>query len=230
MALSARDDGDHAASGDARLRVPATAHHDRHRLGRRQVAGARAMASHCLENVGKRYGATTVIHGIDLDVDGRRVRRLRRSFGLRQVDAAADDRRAGTMSDQRRDRASTARVNEISAAQRGLAMVFQSYALYPHMTRLSEPRVRPREPAHAARRDRRQGARRGADARARRSCSSGDRRSSPAGSASAWRSAARSSAIRRYSCSTNRCRTSTPSCACRCAPKSPRCTSASARR
>src|SRR4051794_27352047 len=27
-----------------------------------------------------------------------------------------------------------ARVNDVSAADRGLAMVFQSYALYPHMT------------------------------------------------------------------------------------------------
>ena len=26
------------------------------------------------------------------------------------------------------------RVNDVSAAKRGLAMVFQSYALYPHMT------------------------------------------------------------------------------------------------
>ena len=45
------------------------------------------------------------------------------------------------------------------------------------------------------------------------------RRSSPAASASASRSAARSCASRRSSCSTSRCRTSTPSCACRCAPR-----------
>ena len=44
--------------------------------------------------------------------------------------------------------------------------------------------------------------------------------SSRAASASAWRWAARSCAIRRSSCSTSRCRTSTPSCACRCAPRS----------
>ena len=65
---------------------------------------------------------------------GPRVRRLRRSVRLREVDAAARDRRAG------RDRAAASscidgqRVNDVAPDKRGLAMVFQSYALYPHMS------------------------------------------------------------------------------------------------
>src|SRR4029077_1798242 len=91
------------------------------------------MAGLQLKRVVKRYDATTVIHGVDLDVkDGEFVvfvgpsgcgksTLLRMIAGLEAVsdgDILIDG----------------ARVNEVSAAQRGLAMVFQSYALYPHMT------------------------------------------------------------------------------------------------
>jgi multiple sugar transport system ATP-binding protein len=91
------------------------------------------MASLTLRNIVRRYGATTVIHGLDLDVrDGEFVvfvgpsgcgksTLLRMISGLESVsegDISIDD----------------TRVNDVSAAQRGLAMVFQSYALYPHMT------------------------------------------------------------------------------------------------
>jgi ABC-type sugar transport system ATPase subunit len=91
------------------------------------------MASLELKHVVKRYGATTVIHGVDLSVsDGEFVvfvgpsgcgksTLLRMISGLEAVtegDLTLDGRR----------------VNDVSAAQRGLAMVFQSYALYPHMT------------------------------------------------------------------------------------------------
>ena len=91
------------------------------------------MASLQLRNVDKRYGDTHVIHGVDLDVrDGEfmvfvgpsgcgKSTLLRMIAGLESVsegDIVIDG----------------ARVNRISAAQRGLAMVFQSYALYPHMT------------------------------------------------------------------------------------------------
>jgi multiple sugar transport system ATP-binding protein len=91
------------------------------------------MASLELKHVVKRYGETTVIHGVDLDVtDGEFVvfvgpsgcgksTLLRMISGLESVsegDLSIDGRR----------------VNDVSAAQRGLAMVFQSYALYPHMS------------------------------------------------------------------------------------------------
>ena len=46
------------------------------------------------------------------------------------------------------------RMNEVPAAKRGIAMVFQCYALYPHMIGLQEPRLRPRDRAAAEGRDR----------------------------------------------------------------------------
>ena len=91
------------------------------------------MASLSLERIVKRYGETSVIHGVDLDVrDGEfmvfvgpsgcgKSTLLRMIAGLEGV----------TEGDLRID---GVRVNDVPAAQRGLAMVFQSYALYPHMT------------------------------------------------------------------------------------------------
>ena len=87
-----------------------------------------------LEGVHKSFGSVAVIQGVDLDDRGRLVRRLRRTVGLRQVHAAAPDRRARGRDrrphpDRRRERRSTCR-----RRKRGLSMVFQSYALYPHMS------------------------------------------------------------------------------------------------
>jgi hypothetical protein len=47
-----------------------------------------------LKNVEKAYGEVKVFHDINLDIKIGRVHRLRRPLGLRQVHAAADDRRA----------------------------------------------------------------------------------------------------------------------------------------
>jgi multiple sugar transport system ATP-binding protein len=91
------------------------------------------MASLGLKGVVKRFGAAQVIHGVDLEVrDGEFVvfvgpsgcgksTLLRMIAGLEEV-SEGDVHIDGE------------RVNEIPAAKRGLAMVFQSYALYPHMT------------------------------------------------------------------------------------------------
>src|SRR5512142_3386341 len=91
------------------------------------------MASLRLHNVAKRFGTSTAIHGADLEVrDGEFVvfvgpsgcgksTLLRMICGLESV--SGGDLFIGER-----------RVNDVPAAQRGLAMVFQSYALYPHMT------------------------------------------------------------------------------------------------
>src|SRR5262245_4527349 len=91
------------------------------------------MATLNLRQVTKEFDATRVIHGVDLAVaDGEFVvfvgpsgcgksTLLRLICGLESV----------TTGDVEID---GARVNDVSAADRGLAMVFQSYALYPHMT------------------------------------------------------------------------------------------------
>jgi ABC-type sugar transport system ATPase subunit len=92
-----------------------------------------AMASLQLRNVQKRFGETAVIHGVDLDVrDGEFMvfvgpSGCGKSTLLRMI-AGLETVSDGEMIIDGK------RVNELSAAQRGLAMVFQSYALYPHMT------------------------------------------------------------------------------------------------
>jgi multiple sugar transport system ATP-binding protein len=91
------------------------------------------MASLQLSQVAKRYGATTVIHGVDLAVnDGEFVvfvgpSGCGKSTLLRMI-AGLEDTSGGEIAIDGK------RVNDVSAAQRGLAMVFQSYALYPHMS------------------------------------------------------------------------------------------------
>jgi multiple sugar transport system ATP-binding protein len=86
-----------------------------------------------LSNVVKRFDQTTIIHGVDLAVsDGEFVvfvgpsgcgksTLLRLISGLEPV-TSGDIQIDGQ------------RVNDISAAHRGCSMVFQSYALYPHMS------------------------------------------------------------------------------------------------
>ena len=107
---------------------------------------------------------------------------------------------------------------KLEPKDRDIAMVFQNYALYPHMSvfenmafGLQDPRLR-----QGRDRDRGSTATR-PNPRAGRAARAQAARSSPAASASAWRSAAPSCASPRCSCSTSRCPTSTPSCACRCA-------------
>jgi ABC-type sugar transport system ATPase subunit len=83
-----------------------------------------------LSGVEKAYGVTKVIHGVDLNIEkGEFVvfvgpSGCGKSTLLRMI-AGLEDITAGVVG--------TA-VNDIEPARRGLAMVFQSYALYPHMT------------------------------------------------------------------------------------------------
>ena len=91
------------------------------------------MASVSLSNIVKHYDKTPVIHGIDLDIaDGEfmvfvgpsgcgKSTLLRMIAGLESI-SDGTLHIGGTLA------------NDIAPAQRKLAMVFQSYALYPHMT------------------------------------------------------------------------------------------------
>lgn len=86
-----------------------------------------------LRDVKKLYGTIKVIHGVDLEVkDGEFVvfvgpsgcgksTLLRMIAGLEEI-SEGDVKIDGTV------------VNTVPASERGLAMVFQSYALYPHMS------------------------------------------------------------------------------------------------
>ena len=78
--------------------------------------------------------ASSPCDDVSLDDPRRRVHGARRPVRLRQVDAAADDRRPRG-GDRRQRSGSAARdVTELAPRHRDIAMVFQSYALYPHMT------------------------------------------------------------------------------------------------
>ena len=91
------------------------------------------MSSLALRGIERRFGALRVIHGIDLDVaEGEFVvfvgpSGCGKSTLLRMI-AGLDRPDAGDIL------IDGVRVNDRRAAERGLAMVFQSYALYPHMT------------------------------------------------------------------------------------------------
>ncbi|MGE0284444.1 MAG: ABC transporter ATP-binding protein [Rhizobiaceae bacterium] len=86
-----------------------------------------------LRNVNKSFGPVTIIPNIDLDIeDGEFVvfvgpSGCGKSTLLRLI-AGLEDTTAGTISIDGRD------VTQEAPAKRKLAMVFQSYALYPHMT------------------------------------------------------------------------------------------------
>ena len=91
------------------------------------------MASVTLSEVRKSYSGFEVIHGIDLDVHSGEFLVLVGPSGcgkstlLRMV-AGLEDITDGTIAIGDRI------VNDLPASQRNLSMVFQSYALYPHMS------------------------------------------------------------------------------------------------
>jgi lactose/L-arabinose transport system ATP-binding protein len=91
------------------------------------------MAGVTLRGVRKAYGPVQTIHGVDLDIaDGEFVvfvgpSGCGKSTLLRMI-AGLEDVTGGEIAIGGRV------VNDVEAADRGIAMVFQSYALYPHMT------------------------------------------------------------------------------------------------
>ena len=91
-------------------------------------------------------------------------------------------------------------VNDVAPADRDIAMVFQNYALYPHMTVRENIAFPPALRRHGARRRPRRASTRAARvARARPSTCTASRRRSPAASGSASRWAGPSCASRRPS-------------------------------
>ncbi|MCY4447160.1 MAG: sn-glycerol-3-phosphate ABC transporter ATP-binding protein UgpC [Rhodobacteraceae bacterium] len=91
------------------------------------------MSGVALKSIYKNYGDVEVIHGVDLEIDPGELcvfvgpsgcgksTLLRMIAGLEQVTQ-------GSVHIGQRD------VTHVDAADRGIAMVFQTYALYPHMT------------------------------------------------------------------------------------------------
>jgi len=91
------------------------------------------LASVSIEKVRKSYGATEVVHGVDVEIaDGEfcvlvgpsgcgKSTLLRMIAGLEEITSG-------------RIRIGERVVNDVQARDRDIAMVFQNYALYPHMT------------------------------------------------------------------------------------------------
>ena len=109
---------------------------------RRAVRGWR-MAQVAFDRVSKIYpDGTRAVNEIDLEIDGRRVHGARRPSGcgkttaLRMV-AGLEEISEGAL------RIGDRVVNHVPSRDRDIAMVFQSYALYPHLSGLREHRVRP---------------------------------------------------------------------------------------
>ena len=91
------------------------------------------MSGVSLNNVIKKYGAVQVVHGVDLEIqDGEFCvfvgpSGCGKSTLLRMV-AGLEETTGGAINIGERD------VTHLDASERGVAMVFQTYALYPHMT------------------------------------------------------------------------------------------------
>lgn len=91
------------------------------------------MASVTLRNIRKAYDDTEVMRDINLDIaDGEFVVFVGPSgcgkSTLMRMIAGLEDISAGDLT------IDGTRMNDVPPAKRGIAMVFQSYALYPHMT------------------------------------------------------------------------------------------------
>ena len=91
------------------------------------------MAEVSLKSVVKQFGDVKVIHGIDLQIEDGEFcvfvgpSGCGKSTLLRMV-AGLEETTSGKISIGERD------VTNVDPAERGIAMVFQTYALYPHMT------------------------------------------------------------------------------------------------
>src|SRR5450432_104509 len=91
------------------------------------------MASLAFRNVEKNFGTTKVIHGIGFDIADGEFTVLVGPSGcgkstLLRMLAGLEEISAGTIAIDGQV------VNDIESKDRDIAMVFQSYALYPHMT------------------------------------------------------------------------------------------------
>ena len=91
------------------------------------------MAAVSFQNIEKAFGSTKVIHGISFDIRDGEFMVLVGPSGcgkstLLRMLAGLEEISAGTIAIDSRT------VNDVDSKDRDIAMVFQSYALYPHMT------------------------------------------------------------------------------------------------
>ena len=174
------------------------------------------MSDVTLRKLVKRYGEVEVIHGVDLDIaDGEFVvfvgpSGCGKSTLLRMI-AGLEETSSGEI------RIGESDVTRADPADRGVAMVFQTYALYPHMSVEENMGFGLKMTGHVK-------------AEVKEKVREASPRRSRAVSVSASPSAGPSCAGRRCFSSTSPCRTSTPSFGSTCGSRSRACTRRSARR
>jgi multiple sugar transport system ATP-binding protein len=91
------------------------------------------MASVSIRSVKKHFGAVDILHGVDIEIDDGSFTVLVGPSGcgkstLLRMIAGLEEISGGEI------RIGDKRVNDLPPKQRDIAMVFQNYALYPHMT------------------------------------------------------------------------------------------------
>ena len=156
-----------------------------------------------LEQVSKVYpGDVQAVAPMDLDIAHGEFTVLvgpsgcGKSTTLRMI-AGLEDATTGTI------RIGDRVVNDVEPRDRNIAMVFQSYALYPHMTVRGQPGLRPEDAEAVPRGDHHAGRRSGRGSWASTNCWTASPAPCPAASGSGWPWAAPSCAIPTCSCSTN---------------------------
>lgn len=172
------------------------------------------MANLKIKNLQKGFEGFSIIKGIDLEVNDREFVVFVGPSGcgkstLLRLIAGLEEVTDGTIELDGRD------ITEVSPAKRDLAMVFQTYALYPHMTvRKNMSFALDLAGVPKAEVEKRSTKRRAFSSLRR--CSNASPSTCPAGNASAWRLAGQSYATRRYSCLTSPCPTSMRPCGYKC--------------
>ena len=184
------------------------------------------MAEVSLRAITKSFGDVRIIKGVDLEIaDGEFCvfvgpSGCGKSTLLRMI-AGLEDITSGSLAIGGKEMA------DVEPADRGVAMVFQSYALYPHMTVRDNISFGLRMTGHT-RADIEPRLKRAADMLQLTQLLDRKPSHSLAASASALPSGAPSCASLTCSCSTSRCLTLMQPFACRCAPRSASCTMISA--
>ncbi len=181
------------------------------------------MGSVVLKNVCKSYGDTHVIRDVSLEIPDGEFCVLVGPSGcgkstLLRMIAGLEEISGGTVGINDRD------VTDVEPKMRDIAMVFQSYALYPQMT-VRENMGFALKMAKMSKADINQKVESTAELRAYRHCWSGYRKICPAVSASGLLWGAPSCVTHKCSCSTSLCRTWMPNCELKCAARSANCIS-----
>jgi ABC-type branched-subunit amino acid transport system ATPase component len=184
------------------------------------ASGTKQPAAVELQAVTKRYGATTAVKNVSFTVEAGTLATLLGPSGcgktttLRLI-AGLEQVSEGTILIGDRD------MTRLPATERDVSMVFQSYALFPHMTVLENVAYGPTVSGVPKKRARDMAAEKPWSGSA--GSTGATRRNSRVDSSSASRWHARWCWSRWCCCSTNPCRTSTPNCAAGCARRSASC-------